>query len=209
MSERHQHSETEVVMVKVDADAGIAQMVVDLNEIRGVRTHTSCQGTIGEGGPHPYRAYVMCSWSRPEALEALKAKYIVRPQGNGAWGYVHPSSTEGQSDGVQADSSSGPSGAQGAPTKNCQHERWHEEGYCRECGAYMRKREPDEGAQDAPQSSQFSEWPKCEYTNKPCLDAEHVCHCETCQLLVMTIRAGKYPERKQAAEGAQDAPTSG
>ena len=100
--ERHQLKATRVVWVKVDADAEIAQMVIDLNEIPGVRTHSSCQGTIGEGGPHPYRAYVMCSWRDEAALNFLKSRYIVRPQGNGAWGYVHPLSTEGQTDGVQA-----------------------------------------------------------------------------------------------------------
>jgi len=92
---------TTTVWVKADVDEGIAQLVRELNEIGGVRTHTSCQGTIGEGGPHPYRAYVMCSWDSVAALRAIQARYIVRPQGNGTWGYVHPSETEGQPDGVK------------------------------------------------------------------------------------------------------------
>ena len=98
--------DTRVVMVKVDADLGIADFVEELNTIKGVRTDASCQGTIGEGGPHPYRAYVMCHWT-PEGLAELERRYIVRPQGNGTWGYVHPRSTEGQSDGVQGIALSG------------------------------------------------------------------------------------------------------
>jgi hypothetical protein len=95
--------DSRIVMVKVDADLGIAHMVAELNTISGVRTTSSCQGTIGEGLPHPYRAYVLCEWT-PEALEILKTLYIVRPQGNGKWGYVHPLRTQGQPDGVQEDS---------------------------------------------------------------------------------------------------------
>jgi hypothetical protein len=94
--------ETRTVWVKVDADVGIARMVEELNEIRGVRTDTSCQGTLGEGGPHPYRAYVRCHWT-PQGLKILRRRYIVRSQGNGAWGYVHPLSTTGLPDGVQDD----------------------------------------------------------------------------------------------------------
>ncbi len=92
-----------MVWVKVDADVGIGRMVEELNLIRGVRTDASCQGTLGEGGPHPYRAYVMCHWT-PEGLKRLRYRcYVVRPQGNGAWGYVHPFSTAGLPDGVQGD----------------------------------------------------------------------------------------------------------
>lgn len=98
--------ETRVVRVKVEADVPIADFVEELNEIHGVYTDASCQGTIGEGGPHPYRAYVMCHWS-DEALKVLQDLYIVRPQGNGTWGYVHPNNTEGQSDGEQADDTVG------------------------------------------------------------------------------------------------------
>ncbi len=39
---------TRPVQVWVDIDLGIAEMVVYLNTIPGVRTHTSCQGTIGK-----------------------------------------------------------------------------------------------------------------------------------------------------------------
>ena len=50
---------------------------------------------------------------------------------------------------------SGPSGAQDAPIKNCEHERVDEDGYCRKCGSDTRG-----GfclAQDAPQP-QSKEW---------------------------------------------------
>ena len=65
---------TRPVQVWVDADIGIADMVEYL---------------IGEGGPHPYRAQVMCTWT-PEALLRLQVEFDVVPEGNGAWGYVHP-----------------------------------------------------------------------------------------------------------------------
>jgi hypothetical protein len=47
----------------VDVDLGIADMVEYLNTIPGVRTIASCQGTIGEDGPNPYRAQVLCDWT--------------------------------------------------------------------------------------------------------------------------------------------------
>jgi hypothetical protein len=81
--------ETRPIQVWVDADLGIADMVAYLNTISGVRTEASCQGTIGEGGPHPYRAQVLCTWT-PEALVRLQAEFDVVPEGNGNWGYVHP-----------------------------------------------------------------------------------------------------------------------
>jgi hypothetical protein len=86
MSLPHQ---TREVLVKVDVDLGIAEMVEYLQTIPGVRTDASCQGTIGEGGPHPYRAQVLCHWT-PEALPRLMEKFDVEPEENGLWGYVHP-----------------------------------------------------------------------------------------------------------------------
>lgn len=82
---------TRPIKVWVDADLGIADMVEYLNTIPGVRTQASCQGTIGEGGPHPYRAQVMCTWN-PEALPRLQAEFDVDVErlGNGSWGYVRP-----------------------------------------------------------------------------------------------------------------------
>ena len=81
--------ETRPIQVWVDADIGIADVVDRLNDIEGVRTESSCQGTIGEGGPNPYRAQVMCTWT-PEALVKLREEFDVEPEGNGSWGYVHP-----------------------------------------------------------------------------------------------------------------------
>ncbi len=75
------------VLVWVDVDEGVAQFVRALQRIPGVRTLASCQGTLGEGGPNPYRAQVMVEWL-PCADEALarfdKTMLGVR------WAYVHP-----------------------------------------------------------------------------------------------------------------------
>lgn len=77
------------IQIWVDVDLGIAEMVEYLNSIPGVRTLASCQGTIGEGGPNPYRAQVMCTWT-PEALVRLMNEFDVDLEGHGAWGYIHP-----------------------------------------------------------------------------------------------------------------------
>ena len=77
------------IQVWVDVDEGIADMVLYLNTIPGVRTHASCQGTIGEGGAHPYRPQVMVSWSTEEAHVRLRAEFDMGEHGNG-WCYVHP-----------------------------------------------------------------------------------------------------------------------
>lgn len=76
------------VMVWADVDEGIAEMVRYLNTIPGIRTISSCQGTIGEGGPAPYRAQVMATWTA-EASERLQAEFDVSSLGDG-WGYLHP-----------------------------------------------------------------------------------------------------------------------
>ena len=76
------------VQVWVDVDIGIADMVVYLNTIPGIRTHASCQGTIGEGGADPYRAHVMASWPA-EAFERLHREFDVTLLGEN-WGYLHP-----------------------------------------------------------------------------------------------------------------------
>ena len=51
-----QHNEVPV-LVWADIDENIADFVRYLNTIPGVRTDASCQGTLGEGGPAPYRAF--------------------------------------------------------------------------------------------------------------------------------------------------------
>jgi hypothetical protein len=80
--------ETRPIKVWIDADLGIADMVEYLNTIDGVRTDASCQGTIGESGPNPYRAQVMAHWA-PEAWDRLKREFDVTLLGDG-WGYLHP-----------------------------------------------------------------------------------------------------------------------
>ncbi|MGC1780897.1 MAG: hypothetical protein WA708_00085 [Acidobacteriaceae bacterium] len=81
--------ETRPILVWVDADLGIAAIVEKLNTIEGVRTHASCQGSIGEGGPRPYIPYVNVSWPDERTLEMLKLDYVVEIKGL-AWGTVHP-----------------------------------------------------------------------------------------------------------------------
>ena len=83
--------ETRPVQVWVDVDLGIADLVIYLNTIPGVRTDASCQGTIGEGGPAPYKAQVMCTWTE-EAFKRLEREFdISYPDDcNKTWGYVHP-----------------------------------------------------------------------------------------------------------------------
>ena len=75
--------------VIVDVDEGIADTVRHLNTIPGVRTHTSCQGTIGEGGAAPYRPYVTVSWADCETLARLKDAFDVSEVGANH-GQVYP-----------------------------------------------------------------------------------------------------------------------
>lgn len=82
------HHKTMPIQVWVDVDEGIAEMVAYLNTILGVRTHASCQGTIGEGGPAPYRAQVMATWT-DKAFERLTREFDVTLEGKN-WGYLHP-----------------------------------------------------------------------------------------------------------------------
>jgi hypothetical protein len=76
------------VLVWADIDTGCAEVVRYLNGIPGVRTLTSCQGTIGEGGPNPYRAYVMASWP-PQLEDRLSGEFDVELLGEN-WGYLRP-----------------------------------------------------------------------------------------------------------------------
>jgi len=87
---------TEPVLVWVDIDKEIVPVVKYLNSIPGVRTHASCQGTIGEGGPNPYRAQVMTSWPSQEVFEHFCALFDVESGCQESdtlannWGYVKP-----------------------------------------------------------------------------------------------------------------------
>jgi hypothetical protein len=85
------HHKTVPVQVWADIDEGVAEMVRYLNTIPGVRTHASCQGTIGEGGPAPYRAQVMTSWT-DDVFGRLKEEFDVTIEGDN-WGYLHPRAT--------------------------------------------------------------------------------------------------------------------
>lgn len=80
---------TRPVQVWADVDLGIADLVEYLNTIPGVRTLYSCQGTIGEGGPHPYPAQVGVTWQTDETLKLLLRKFDITLLGN-YWGNVHP-----------------------------------------------------------------------------------------------------------------------
>lgn len=75
---------TKAVRIWADVDTGIADLVLRLNRIPGVRTHASCQG--GKA----YLGYVMCSWT-PQALKLLRKHFdVMFPKGsNGFWGYVY------------------------------------------------------------------------------------------------------------------------
>ena len=85
--------ETVPIQVWVDVDKGICDLVLYLNTIPGVRTLASCQGTLGEGGPKPYRAQVMCTW--PDEVDSrIRAEFDVTELGcEGRWGYLHPRSS--------------------------------------------------------------------------------------------------------------------
>jgi hypothetical protein len=85
----HGNHKTVPVQVWADIDVAIVDVVKHLNTIEGVRTLASCQGTIGEGGPNPYRAQVMVTWANEEAHEILKREYELEELGV-AWGYAHP-----------------------------------------------------------------------------------------------------------------------
>jgi hypothetical protein len=88
--------DTVPVQVWADVDIGIADMVRYLNTIPGVRTLSSCQGTIGEGGPAPYRAQVCVTWDSDSTFERLNSEFDFSPpydaewEVNNRWGYVHP-----------------------------------------------------------------------------------------------------------------------
>lgn len=81
------------VQVWASIDEGIADMVRYLNTIPGVHTDFSCQGTIGEGGPHPYPPHVGVTWATDEIGERLAREFDLDPdrqQGGDHWGMLHP-----------------------------------------------------------------------------------------------------------------------
>ena len=86
------------VQVWVSVDEGIAGLVCYLNTIPGVWTHGSCQGTLGEGGPHPYRPQVLVTWESESVRQWLAERYDMSnddPESSAdpaqwTWAYVHP-----------------------------------------------------------------------------------------------------------------------
>ena len=76
------------VRVWVDVDKKIADSVKWLNRLKGVRTFTSCQGTIGEGGANPYSPYVMAYV--PPLWEKEVAKHFTFGEKGEGWVYLHP-----------------------------------------------------------------------------------------------------------------------
>jgi len=84
------------VLVWADIDIGVAKIVADLNRIDGVRTHASCQGTIGEGGPEPYPARIMVSWENDNALDRIRRRYRLVIEGTNH-GTVYPGPKVGRS----------------------------------------------------------------------------------------------------------------
>lgn len=87
-SSKRPNHQTRPVQVWVDVDIAIADAVLYLNTLPGVRTFASCQGTIGEGGSAPYRAQILASW--PEDTIALIEKdFGIGERLNGC-AYLHP-----------------------------------------------------------------------------------------------------------------------
>lgn len=79
---------TRAIKVWVDVDEGIVDFVLLLNDLPGIRTDASCQGTIGEGGVAPYEAHVMVTWRDAEARARLNAWRVEELGQN--FGYVYP-----------------------------------------------------------------------------------------------------------------------
>lgn len=79
---------TRDVKVRADIDEPIAEFVEYLATIPGVYSYASCQGTLGEGGPEPYRAYVSAHWT-DEAGERLRREFEVVEEGKN-FGTIYP-----------------------------------------------------------------------------------------------------------------------
>ncbi len=86
--------QTVPVAVWVDIDIGIAEHVRWLNSLPGVRTFTSCQGTIGEGGPEPYEPYIQAWWP-PELGDVIRGRFHLISEGNG-WRNIRPKNLAGE-----------------------------------------------------------------------------------------------------------------
>jgi len=82
----HPHK-TVPLLVWADVDEGIAPLVKELNEIPGVRTDASCQGT------DKHKPYVMATWNQ-ELDAQLRERYELEYLGE-FWGYVREKFAEG------------------------------------------------------------------------------------------------------------------
>jgi hypothetical protein len=78
--------------VWAEIDEGIANAVRRLQNIPGIITQSSCQGTINEGGQSPYLPYVMVTWRNLAAFDRVRQEFdVTLPKGsNMKWGYAHP-----------------------------------------------------------------------------------------------------------------------
>jgi len=74
----------------MSVDLGIADAVEALNEMPGVYPDGSCQGTIGEGGPHPYRGFVTVHWTDDDALALICSRFPETKVNGVNWGIVYP-----------------------------------------------------------------------------------------------------------------------
>lgn len=80
--------ETRSIKVWADIDIGIADFVEYLNQIPGVRTFASCQGTLNRNGSESYESYVMVGWHHNDAKKALE-RFNLKVEGD-TFGYVYP-----------------------------------------------------------------------------------------------------------------------
>lgn len=74
---------TRPVKLWVDVDEDIVDLVVYLGDIPGVRTHSSCQGSVDKP------PYVIVSWSSPEAEARLRREFDFERM-TGSFAHVYP-----------------------------------------------------------------------------------------------------------------------
>ena len=77
------------IKIWVEVDENICEDVRFLNNLTGVRTFASCQGTLTEGGPEPYKSYILAYWPK-EYDDIIKNKYEIGELLGIRYGYLHP-----------------------------------------------------------------------------------------------------------------------
>lgn len=81
------------LQVWVDIDVDVADLVARLNTIPGVRTYSSCRGSMDEPEAiEPFPAYVSVSWATQDTLLRLAAEFDMIVEGEG-YGTVHRKGT--------------------------------------------------------------------------------------------------------------------